>query len=643
MPLDDKNKLNRIEELKGKLFRKNYHTKLEHRDGFTAQGSRGVVDSWNTKEKTASDFKKEFFMKTSMFKKLFIFSVAFFALTLLYAGYVFFAGSNTVSSDNIEISVLGNNFTAGGEELDLIVGITNRNSASLDLVDLVVEYPKGGAVDLSTDTDRMRVSLGSIPAGAVRNETLKLVLYGQQGSVRPIRITLEYRVVGSNSIFVKEKLFEVNINSTPINLSVEAPSSVSPNQNINLVVKTSLNATKPAEKMLIKLDYPLGFQFISATPAPSFSNNIWDLGDLAPGAEHSISISGKMVDVFDGEEKTFNISSGSQSSSSKSVIGVVFNSIRHTVMVSRPFIEANLFVNGVSEKEYAVDARTALNVEVRYVNHLDTRVDNLKINAKISGNAYNRTTVRPQLGFYNSSTNTITWDRNSNNKLREVDPGESDSVVFSVSPLPLFSAEGGVLTDPVINIEVSVEGQQAIEGFENKELQNSSSALVRIISDVGFTPKAYYYSGPIKNSGPIPPKAEQVTTYTILWTLTNTSNSISGAQVNATLPPWMNFEGSISPAGQDVTYDAAARAIKWNAGRIPKGAGISAASPTVAFKVSFKPSVSQVGSTPNIINSSILTGRDDFAKVDVRVNKGPLTTKMEGDAAFPQNGGIVAP
>jgi hypothetical protein len=35
------------------------------------------------------------------------------------------------------------------------------------------------------------------------------------------------------------------------------------------------------------------FQFIQSTPEPSFGNNVWDLGDLAPGVEHNILISGK--------------------------------------------------------------------------------------------------------------------------------------------------------------------------------------------------------------------------------------------------------------------------------------------------------------------------------------------------------------
>src|SRR3989339_883790 len=101
MSLDDRNKLNRIEELKGKLFSKSYHAKTEHRDGFSRLRRSDVLDSWETKEKTEPDTEGKFFMKTSRFKKFFVFSIIFFVLTLGYVAYVFFAGGNTVSNDNI--------------------------------------------------------------------------------------------------------------------------------------------------------------------------------------------------------------------------------------------------------------------------------------------------------------------------------------------------------------------------------------------------------------------------------------------------------------------------------------------------------------------------------------------------------------
>jgi len=641
MALEEKDKLNKLETLKSKLFSKNYHPKMEHHGNFFEPEKKRVSDMWPGQETSETNPGERFFLKTSVFKKFFVFSLIFFGLTLCYAAYFFLAGNNTVSNDNIEIAVLGNNFTAGGEDLSVIISITNRNNSPLDLVDLIIEYPKGSELDSTSNTERLRESLGTIPAGAIRNENLRLVLFGEQGSIRPVKISLEYRVKGSNAIFVKEKIFEVNINSAPINLSVDAPFVISPNQDLTLKVEAALNAARPASKVLVKVDYPVGFAFVKSVPAPSYGNNVWDLGDLAPGAKQEIVISGKMIDVFDGEEKTFKILSGSQSDTDKSVIGVVFNSIKNTVTIKRPFIEANLFVNGVHQREYAIDTKTMVNVEVRYANNLDTQVRDLQIEAKLSGNAFNRKTIITQQGFYDSSRDTIVWNKNSKSQFAEVDPGESGSVTFSFSPLSLFSAAGGLLASPSIEIGVNISGQQAVEGYSVNELENSSSVSIKVISDVGFSAKGLYYSGPFTNSGPIPPKAEQTTTYTIVWTLSSTANNISNARVNATLPPWVTFVGPVSPATEDLLYNSSTKEVVWNAGRIQKGAGITGTARSVAFQVSLYPSLSQVDTSPAIINDAILTAHDDFANVDVRLNKQGLTTQLINDPLSPGDGSLV--
>ena len=89
----------------------------------------------------------------------------------------------------------------------------------------------------------------------------------------------------------------------------------------------------------------------------------------------------------------------------------------------------------MSSSGYAIDAKTPINVEIRYANNLDTKVNDLKIVAKISGNAFNRKTIIAQRGFYDSSKDIITWDKNSQNQFREVNPGDSGSVTFY---FPLF-------------------------------------------------------------------------------------------------------------------------------------------------------------------------------------------------------------
>ena len=647
MALNDGDKLNRIEELKSKLFSKSYKTKIERRERFTPEERRDVPDAWDEKNFSGVDsmsYQEKFFMKTSVFKKFFIFSAAFFVLTLIYASYVFFAGSNTVSNDNIDISVLGNNFTAGGEELPLIVGITNKNSSALDLVDLVVEYPKSSSTsgtDALAGTERLRESLGTIPAGAVRNENLKLTLYGEQGSVRPIKISIEYRLEGSNGIFVKEKDFEVTINSTPLNLSVDAPSTVSLNQDITMNVKATLNVTHTVPKILLKLDYPAGFQFESAVPAPSLGNNTWSLGDLSPGAERNISVTGKILDAVDGEQKSFHISGGSQSLDDKSQIDVTFNSLTQTVTMKKPFIDAKLFVNGTYQREYASNARTPVNAEIKWVNNLDTKVNDLSIVAKISGNVIDRKTISAQQGFYDSSKDTITWDKNYKSDFSEINPGDSGSVVFSFSSTSLSSDINGMPSSPAINIDVSISGKQMVSGYATTDLNNSDSSVVRIISDVGFATKALYYSGDFINTGPVPPKVGQETSYTIVWSLSNTANSVSKGVVHSSLPPWIRFVGPISPTNEDLNYNPSTKEITWNIGSIPRGTGITASGRSVSFQVAFTPSLSQANTTPVLINDAVLTGHDDFANVDIKVSKSSLRTQLDNDPLLPPGGGVV--
>ncbi|MBY0376912.1 hypothetical protein K2P96_02980, partial [Patescibacteria group bacterium] len=206
-------KLNRIEELKTKLSSRSYPDNAEHRDAFSPLKSVDVADSWPN-DKPRQYNAEKFLMKTSVFKKFFLFSLVFFVLAVCYAGYVFFFGGNTVSNENIDITVVGNTYTSGGDDLPLVIGVSNRNNSPLELVDLIVEYPKS-AGDAPQNMERLRDSLGTISPGETKNDNVKVILFGEQGSIRPIKISIEYRVEGSNSFFTKEKDFPVTINSTP--------------------------------------------------------------------------------------------------------------------------------------------------------------------------------------------------------------------------------------------------------------------------------------------------------------------------------------------------------------------------------------------------------------------------------------------
>jgi hypothetical protein len=191
-----------------------------------------------------------------------------------------------------------------------------------------------------------------------------------------------------------------------------------------------------------------------------------------------------------------------------------------------------------------------------------------------------------------------------------------------------------MLSEPTINIDVSISAKQPLEGNETQSLNNTDSKIIRVISNIGLSAKALYYSGAFTNTGAIPPKVETETTYTIVWGLSNTANNISGTQVTSTLPAWIRFVGPVSPPSEDLTYNPSTRVITWNVGGVPKGTGITGSDREVSFQIGFTPSLSQVNTMPNLINNTTLTGHDDFANVDVRVNKEPLSTLLLDDPTF---------
>ncbi len=617
---DNKEELNKVEELKNKIFSNQYKTRIEDREGFHYIHREKLSDNWGEQNLNNNTVKIK---KNPIFQNFFIFSFIVFLGAVGYLLFNFFIKGNNVSNDNIEIAVFGNTFTGGGEELPLIVEITNKNPLPLELADLVIEYPKGSAVDnAGEEIARLRKSLGVVKAGEVKSETIKVALFGETGSIHQIKIALEYRLEGSNAIFLKDKAYEVTINSTPVNLSIDAPQDAIEDQEFTLNVKATLNETKEIPNNLtLKLDYPFGFEFVSSNPSPEVGNNIWNLASLKPGEEFNVEIKGRMVDVFEGEEKIFHASAGPEKTNDKSELGVVFNSFRHSLFIKKPFVETKLFVNSEYKKEYAVSTKSAIIGVIEWTNNLKTSVNDLEIKAKFSGNAYNPRNIKVEPGFFDSKSNTIIWDKNIDETFTEISSGKSGNISFTLSPSSVFGANGNLLVDPTINVEITVLGKQTESGSALKNLDIVENKTIKLISDLSLITKSSYTGGPFKNTGPYPPKPEEETTYTITFSVANTTNNISKAKLVTSLPPRVSYKNLISPKDEKLTFDAVTRELVWDIGTIPRETGLSGAKKEISFQVSYTPSLSEVDLIPTLVNKSTLTGHDDFANVDLRVER----------------------
>ena len=571
---------------------------------------------------------------SSFFRNFFIISIVIFLASAAYAFFAFRGGANTVSGENIDIAILGNSFVEGGEPLLLEVEVTNRNSADLELADLLVEYPKGSVGDSSGDMVRIRTSLGTIGSGESASEVVEVVLFGEQGVTRNVRARIEYRVENSNAIFMKEKLFPVTISSAPLEVRLEGPREASSNQEITLVAKVSLNTAIDTSDMRLRVEYPPGFQYRDASPKPVFGETVWSLDDLRQGEEKEIRITGAVFGS-EGDERSFRFYAGSENARDQSQIGVVFSSALQTLLIKRSGIETRLSVAGDYGTSIAISPSGTISGQVEWVNNLATRLDDIVIRLAFEGNAFNAGGVSAGNGFYDSRTKTITWDSSTTGELAAVQPGQRGTFSFGFSQLP--PAVLAALANPEIRFTVAAEGRMP----DGNIVTGTETKTAKIVSDASIAAEVLYSSGPFENQGPVPPQAEKETTYTVTWTVKNPTSQITKAQVRSTLPSYVKFIGTVSPAGEQVSYNESTREVTWNIGTLSRGVGLTSAVKTVSFQVAITPSRSQIGSIPVLAGETVLSAEDVFSGADIRRTAPLVNARLLNDNEFVSGAGIV--
>jgi len=628
---DDKQKdsLGRLKKrlyTKSSLFSRKRRTPLHSRDF-------GVKSSWPLREKYSPSLTKH--QKFSFIQKLLLLSITFFVIAAGISSFIFLGGSNIVSSKNVSILVVGPVSVEAGKEFPLQIIVENKNNVSLEFTDLIIEYPEGTRVagDAEKELLRSRRSLGEIAPGEIVKEVVRVLLFGEAESSKEISMTLEYRVEGSNAIFVVEKEYTVHVSSSPINLTVETLREVSSGQEIELKVLVSSNASRVVEDLLVALDYPFGFAFLDATPQPRYGNTVWEIGDIESGGERVIRIRG-ILQGQDGEERVFRIKSGVSTAENPRVVEIVYGSSLETVTIARPFLGIAFLMNGQSVDEVSVGSGEEVVVDIIWTNNLPTKIVDAEIEARLSGEVLDKSSVSVRDGFYRSVDNVIVWNKGTLNTLAQIEPGERGRVNFRLASKPLFGQGGGIIKDPTIELEVTTRGKRLSEEGVPEEVTNTVTRVVKINSDISLLARSVYYTGLLINTGPLPPQAEQATTYTILWTVTNSSNSIAGASVEAVLPSYVGWIGRTTPSNENLSFNTEKRLVRWEIGRIKTGAGITGEPREVAFQVALVPSVAQIGTAPELLSTVTFVGRDEFTGSTLRVSNKAVNTRLSTDPQF---------
>jgi hypothetical protein len=294
-----------------------------------------------------------------------------------------------------------------------------------------------------------------------------------------------------------------------------------------------------------------------------------------------------------------------------------------------------------NRSDLATEAGRVVRSEIIWKNNSQNKIINTRIEVKLTGNVLDKNSVSvSDGGFYDSLTNTIVWEGGRSPGLDNIAPGDDGRINFNFRS---NSLEGQTATNPMITVSVSASGDRIDESGAPAEIKSGISRSVKLVSNLAISAQSVHTGGPIKNTGPVPPKAEVATTYTVLWTVTNTTNVVSSARVVATLPAYMTWTGTISPADANISYNPTGGVITWNVGELPRNALVGSGAKQVAFQVSLQPSVGQVGQAPEIISAAKIQGIDVFTGATIQNSAPSLSTRTTSDLLWRSGNEIVQP
>ncbi len=634
-----------LEDLEKRLYGKETDAELEKRTlehVILDKPPEHIPPFW--KEKESSDASLE---HRNLIRKKIITIIGAAGLVLLIGGgavFAFFYLGIRGQEASVAIDDIGG-VDAGGV-VHIPVHIKNISRTTLKDVELTLIFPHNALlIESGVETPappRLTRKLEDVPSGQDQIQEFDVRFFGKEGDVESVQASLRYRPENFQAIFLVKAERSVSIGNVPIHVFVESPETLSDGQDTDIVVRYTSDSEKEFNGLALRVQYPPGFTFVSADVAPSRDTNIWNVDALSSGETHAIHIHGK-IKGQEGEIKAFQAGLG--------MLNIVTNDWQAYAETTR---EIKMAVNPLSVQGTLADSRDAtitpgdnLSFLVKYKNNTAFTIKNATVRAfvedgySLSEGAVHssgdpnillfETVASTDGGVFDQTSHAEVWSSGRVPALRELKPGDEGTLRFSILTRTSPVVHSELEKNLSVRLSSQIDASDFPHEFLGTKIGSSDRIDFKVKSKVLFVGKSLYRSAQMVNSGPVPPKAGKKTTYTIVWEIKNFSNDLHGAEVKASIPPNVTWEGSTAPSGVHIDFDQSSGTAIWSIGDVPAGTGVVSPTLVGSFKVGVVPSTSDIGKPVTLAGSSKLTAQDGFTNESIEQNVDALSTEVRED------------
>ncbi|MBC7981519.1 hypothetical protein H7X65_00415, partial [Candidatus Parcubacteria bacterium] len=545
-------------------------------------------------------------------------------------------GTNTISTNKVDIKVTGPVNVKSGEVSDFIIDITNNNTSELILSDLVIQYPDGSKspADRNQDLTNERISIGTIKPGQTIRQKNSIVFFGEQNVKKNIRYSYEFNINDSATIFKTDKDVGVFIAGSPINVVVNNVKEINNNQELTFNIDLSSNTEEVLKNIQLRVEYPFGYRLLEATPKPISDNNTWSFDSISPLSSTTIKLKGKFIGEVN-VDKNFRFTLGIEDTKTKEMLTVLTTQDTQ-VAIRKPFVVTRLLIDGDSADMKAVTYDQNMKNDLVVTNNLPDAVTDVVVEVSLAGALIDRTSISSSDGFYDSNRDVIFWDKSLNTGLINIPPGESRELSFNMRTLSSSENLIKTLRRSSSDLVINVKAQRLSENRVPENIVASTKKQLRLQTDTVL------YSNMAYDKGTYSPEVNKEVVYKYIGNISNTANTVKDVTFTAKLPPNATWKGvygpNIPPAS--IKYNQSTRELTISLSDVEAGAGIDKPLREFYFKIGFIPTLTQSGQLPITIMNPTLTATDSFTGEKIQSKTNSMSTSVT-TGQYSEVGGAV--
>ena len=533
--------------------------------------------------------------------------IAIFVLTLGLglAGYWYWQ-QNPYSKEVLKLEILGPDIALASYEVTYTVKYKNNGDIRLEEPRLIFEFPEYTLLEpgVSRRIEIGPEELGDIYPGEEKTFQFKGRLLGKEKEVKTAKAWLSYQPKNLQARYESTTSFSTTVDSVPLTFDFDLASKVEAGREFDFSINYFSSLDYPFSNLSIKVLYPDGFEFIRSLPQ-GLDNSDFEIVLLNPAEGGRIEIQGKLSGNLN-EQKIFKATIGIW----KDDEFIVLKEITRGTEITKPQLSVFQQIN--SQSDYIANPGDILHYEIFFRNISDEPFQDLFLALTLEGDGFDFDTVKAESGQFQQGDNSIIWDWRSVPKLKFLDQGKEGKVEFWIN-----LKEGWSSGEKDALLKSSILISQVKEEFETK-----------VNSKLEIFQQASYEDEVFGNSGPMPPEAGNLTTYTVIWQVKNYFNDLKNVKVKAVLPSNVRLTGKIFPESESskFAFDSGSREIVWMIGDMEAGTGIFNDGPNIAFQISLTPDSSQRNTNALLINEARISGEDQWTESVIEVESDSVKT-----------------